>query len=52
MIDIPLEKELIYPLIRGKDIKKWKIETPYSIIIPYKTNGKVIPKDELKNKLF
>ena len=52
VIDIPLEKELIYPLIRGKDIKKWKIETPYSIIIPYKTNGKVIPKDELKINYF
>ena len=52
VIDIPLEKELIYPLIRGKDIKKWRIETPYSIIIPYKTNGKVISKDELKINYF
>ena len=45
-----VEEELVYPLIRGKDIYKWKYKTPYQIITPYTENGKVIPKKELKIK--
>ena len=45
-----VEEELVFPLVRGKDIYKWKYETPYKIIIPYKNDGKVIPLKELKVK--
>lgn len=45
-----IEEDLVYPLLRGKDILKWKTVCPYSIIIPYKEDGKVIPKSELKLK--
>ena len=43
-----VEEELVYPLIRGKDIFKWKYQTPYHIIVPYYKNGKVISKKDLK----
>ncbi|WP_138206406.1 Eco57I restriction-modification methylase domain-containing protein [Haloimpatiens lingqiaonensis] len=43
--DIPdvtciIEKDLVYPLVRGRDIGKWRYETPYSIIVPYQENFK------------
>lgn len=44
-----IEKDLVYPLVRGKDIKKWCYDTPYSIIVPYKENLKdVLTMDELR----
>lgn len=30
-----IEPDLVYPLVRGKDLKKWFFRTPYSIIVPY-----------------
>lgn len=45
--DFPLETEYIYPLLRGKDVKKWKYNSEYSIILPYRDNGKVVDKKEL-----
>ena len=45
--NFPVEKEHIYPLLRGKDVKKWKYNPEYSIILPYTKEGKVIGKDEL-----
>lgn len=45
--DFPLETDYIYPLLRGKDVKKWEYNTEYSIILPYTKEGKVIEKKEL-----
>lgn len=45
--NFPLENDYIYPLLRGKDVKKWKYNSEYSIILPYTNDGKVIEKDEL-----
>lgn len=45
--DFPVEKEHIYPLLRGKDVKKWRYNTEYSIVLPYTNDGKVIGKKEL-----
>ncbi len=45
-----IENELVYPLVRWKDIYKWNYSTPYSIIIPYTEDWKVITKRELKIK--
>lgn len=45
--NFPLEKQHIYPLLRGKDVKKWKYNPEYCIILPYTKEGKVIAKDEL-----
>ena len=43
-----VEEQLVYPLIRGKDIYKWKYKTPYKIIVPYTEDGRVISKKDLK----
>ncbi len=46
-----IEKELIYPLIRGRDVKKWYlIADNLNIIIPHTPNGKPIDLDTFKTK--
>jgi len=47
-----VEKDLVYPLIRGRDVKKWYVEGEYGyIIVPHNPNtGKPIPEGELKTK--
>ncbi|MEM3591618.1 MAG: class I SAM-dependent DNA methyltransferase [Candidatus Bathyarchaeia archaeon] len=47
-----VEKDLVYPLIRGRDVKKWYVEGGYgNIIIPHYINtGRPIPESELKIK--
>lgn len=45
--DFPVETDIVYPLLRGKDVKRWKYNSEYSIILPYTSDGKVIGKDEL-----
>jgi len=45
--DFPVESNFIYPLLRGKDVKKWQYHLEYSIVLPYTNDGKVIGKDEL-----
>lgn len=45
--NFPLETDHIYPLLRGKDVKKWKYHSEYSIILPYARDGKVVEKKEL-----
>lgn len=45
--DFPVEKACVYPLLRGKDVKKWKYHIEYSILLPYKKDGKVMEKEEL-----
>lgn len=48
--NVVIEKDLLYPLLRGSDIKRWFVETPYDIIIPYTEDGKVIEIEDLKVK--
>lgn len=44
-----VEEKYLYPLVRGKDVKKWKYKCVYDIIIPYESNmKKVISKHTLK----
>lgn len=45
--DFPLETNYIYPLLRGKDVKKWRYSSELSIILPYTKDGKVVGKKEL-----
>ena len=47
-----VEKELVYPLIRGRDVKKWHVEGEYGyIIVPHDSKtGKPIRENELKIK--
>lgn len=49
--NFPIEKELIYPLVRGKDIQKWRYKLPLNIVVPYHENMKeVYTKQELYEK--
>ena len=43
-----VESDIVYPLLRGRDIGKWRYSIPYSIILPYTEDGKVISKSKLK----
>lgn len=48
-IECYLESQYLYPLVRGKDIKKWSYRCVYDIIVPYEANMKtVLSKDKLK----
>lgn len=43
----PMETKYLYPLLRGRDVKKWEYNLEYSIVLPYANDGKVIEKNEL-----
>jgi len=43
-----IEKDLLYPLLRGSGIRRWVAESEYDIIIPYTSDGKVISVEDLK----
>ncbi len=46
-----IEKDLIYPLVRGRDVKKWYVRTGGWIIIPHEqTTGKTLPENIIKIK--
>lgn len=46
----PIEPKYLYPLVRGKDLKKWKCNTPYYVIIPYEETMKKPISKELLHK--
>ncbi len=46
--NVSLEEDLLYPLLRGSGVRRWTADTPYSIILPYTNDGKVIGKEDLK----
>ncbi len=47
---IPLEKDVIFPILRGKDIERWLAEPSYMAVIPYDNSGKCIRTEDLKNE--
>lgn len=46
--ETPIEKDLIFPILRGKEVSRWKSEPEYSAIIPYTYDGKCISTENLK----
>lgn len=49
--ELNLEKEIIFPLLKGKDIKAYcPIWSGYCVIYPYDCNSRVIPENVLKRK--
>lgn len=46
--EVPIENSLIFPILRGKEVSRWKAEPNYSAIIPYTSEGKCISTDNLK----
>jgi len=46
-----VEKELVYPLIRGRDVKKWRISQDLGyILLPVDEDGKTLLHNDLKIK--
>ncbi len=52
VVETVVEKDLIYPLIRGRDVKKWFVEGDYGwIIVPHDPKtGEPIPENVMKIK--
>jgi hypothetical protein len=50
-VEAAVEPDLVYPLVRGRDVKKWWVEfKDRYIILPVKQNGDTIPHLEMKTK--
>jgi hypothetical protein len=50
-VEAAVEPDLIYPLVRGRDVKKWWVEfKDRYIILPVRQNGETIPHLEMKTK--
>jgi hypothetical protein len=50
-VEAAVEPDLIYPLVRGRDVKKWWVEfKDRYIILPVRQNGETIPQLEMKTK--
>ncbi len=48
-IEQVVEKDLVYPLIRGRDVKKWYTEQDFGyILLPVDKNGETLSHKELK----
>lgn len=39
-VECPIESMYVFPMVRGKDLSKWKYRCPYSVIVPYEDNMK------------
>ncbi len=52
-VDVAIEPDLIYPLIRGRDVKRWYVDYKNRyIIVPHDPKtGKPLPEGDLKIKL-
>jgi type II restriction/modification system DNA methylase subunit YeeA len=50
-VEAAVEPDLVYPLVRGRDVKKWWVEfKDRYIILPVRQNGETIPHPEMKTK--
>jgi type II restriction/modification system DNA methylase subunit YeeA len=50
-VDATVEPDLVYPLLRGKDVKKWYIDFKERyIVLPHYEDGKPIPHSTMKIK--
>jgi len=45
--DFPIETDFLYPLLRGRDVKKWRHDSTNSILLAYRFDGKYVEKDDL-----
>jgi len=51
VVEAIIEKDLVYPLVRGRDVKKWFVEGDYGyIILPVDEKGNLLPHNEMKIK--
>jgi len=45
---ISIENDLLFPILRGKDVKRWQATPELYAIVPYDNNGKCISTNDLK----
>jgi hypothetical protein len=45
-----LEPDLLYPLLRGRDVQRWKAEPSVAIILVHKKDGSIISEPELQGR--
>jgi hypothetical protein len=45
-----VDKKFIYPVIRGKDIKKWYASDRGFILLPISSKGRIFPEEKLKTE--
>lgn len=38
---VPVENDLLYPILRGKDVRRWQATPEYFAVIPYNKKGKI-----------
>jgi hypothetical protein len=44
----PVEPDLVFPLLRGRDVKKWYAHPSCNILLPFQQDGKIIDTADLK----
>lgn len=49
-VQMPVEEELLFPTLRGKDSKRWFCSPEYFMIVPHNPNGQPINEDDMKLK--
>jgi len=47
-VEAPVEKELVYPLLRGRDVERWKASSKIYIILPTDSRGNTLQITSLK----
>ncbi|MBU7045865.1 MAG: N-6 DNA methylase [Theionarchaea archaeon] len=45
-----VDEKFVYPVIRGKDIKKWYAKDRGSILLPISSEGKILSEEKLKTE--
>ena len=46
--EIPIEKELVFPISRGQNISRWQTKPEFLAIVPYPFTGKCIAEEKLQ----
>ena len=49
-VQVDCEKEVIYPLLRGRDIEPFYATTKQAIVFPYQSSGKLLSEETLKKE--
>jgi len=47
-VQAPIERDLVYPLLRGRDVERWKASSELYIVLPVDTRGNTLSIANLK----
>lgn len=52
-VHVELEKDLVYPIVKGSDVSKWNVQSSSYILCPHTSETKMIPiKEEIMQEKF